>query len=313
MSFSNDVKNEVSRIEDEDRCCELAELFGLLKISGSVSLQGKKVGINFITENAALARRMLRLLKDNFNVQTEVVITRSRRLKKNNRYQVRVIPSEEARLALRNLQLLAPLEEGKLQLLKKVCCRKAFLRGIFLAGGSVNKPLSDYHLELVSDNEEMAQLILHIMQRFSLSAKMIDRKKDYIVYIKEGNAVTGFLSIIGAYNSLLEFENIRIVKEMRNNVNRIVNCETANLNKVVHAAVKQIACIKYISETKGLHELPILLKEAADLRLAHQEAPVGELAAMCEKPVSKSGFNHRLKRLEKIAEEMGFEEIGKEK
>jgi DNA-binding protein WhiA len=313
VSFSNDVKNEVSRIEDEDRCCELAELFGLLKISGSVSLQGKKVGINFITENAALARRTLRLLKDNFNVQTEVVITRSRRLKKNNRYQVRVIPSEEARLALRNLQLLAPLEEGKLQLLKKVCCRKAFLRGIFLAGGSVNKPLSDYHLELVSDNEEMAQLILHIMQRFSLSAKMIDRKKDYIVYIKEGNAVTGFLSIIGAYNSLLEFENIRIVKEMRNNVNRIVNCETANLNKVVHAAVKQIACIKYISETKGLHELPILLKEAADLRLAHQEVPVGELAAMCEKPVSKSGFNHRLKRLEKIAEGMGFEEIGKEK
>ena len=311
MSFSSDVKNEVARIEGEDKCCELAELFGLLRISGSVSLQGKKVGINFSTENAALARRTLRLLKDNFHIQTEVVITRSRRLKKNNRYQVRVIPSEEARLALRNLQLLAPLEEGKLHLLKKSCCRKAFLRGIFLAGGSVNKPLSDYHLEMVSDNEDLAKLVLQIMQRFSLPAKMIDRKKDYIVYIKEGNAVTSFLSVIGAYNSLLEFENIRIVKEMRNNVNRIVNCETANLNKVVHAAVKQIACIKYIAENCGLQNLPILLKEAAELRMAHKEAPVGELAAMCEKPVSKSGFNHRLKHLEKLAEGMGFERIGK--
>ena len=113
-----------------------------------------------------------------------------------------------------------------------------------------------------------------------------------------------------AYNSLLALENIRIEKDMRNNVNRIVNCETANLNKVVHAAVKQIACINYISETQGLHFLPDLLKEAAELRLAHQEAPVGELAAMCEKPVSKSGFNHRLKRLEKLAEGMGFKEIG---
>lgn len=313
MSFSNDVKNEVARIEGEEKCCELAELFGLLKISGSVSLQGKKVGINFVTENAALARRTLRLLKENFQIQTEVVITRSRRLKKNNRYQVRVIPSEEARHALSDLQLLVSLEEGKLHLLRKICCRKAFLRGIFLAGGSVNQPLSDYHLELVSDNEELAKLVLKIMQRFSLSAKMIDRKNDYIVYIKEGNAVTGFLSVIGAYNSLMEFENIRIVKDMRNNVNRIVNCETANLNKVVHAAVRQIACIKYMSDLGRLHELPDILKEAARLRQAHQEAPVGELAAMCEKPVSKSGFNHRLKRLEKVAEGMGFGKIGKEK
>ncbi len=313
MSFSSDVKNEVARIEGEEKCCQLAELFGMLRISGSVSLQGKKVGINFITENAALARRTLRLLKDNFHIQTEVVITRSRRLKKNNRYQVRVIPSEEARHALRDLQLLAPLEDGKLHLLKKTCCRKAFLRGIFLAGGSVNTPLSDYHLELVTDNEDLAQLVLKIMQRFSLSAKMIDRKNDFIVYIKEGNAVTGFLSIIGAYNSLLEFENIRIVKEMRNNVNRIVNCETANLNKVVRAAFRQIDCINYISGKGGLHPLPALLKEAAELRLAHREASVGELAAMCENPVSKSGFNHRLKHIEKLAEEMGFKDVGENK
>ena len=308
MSFSNDVKNEVARIESEIACCEKAELFGLLRMSGSVSLKGRGVGIHFATENAALARRVLRLLKSNFSVQTEVVITRSRRLKKNNRYQVQVMPSAEASKALSELQLLAMPEEGRLKLLGKPCCRKAFLRGIFLAGGSVSKPVSDYHLELVTDNEDLAILIQKVMHGFSLPAKMTDRKNDYIVYLKEGNAITGFLSVIGAHHSLLEFENIRIVKEMRNKVNRLVNCETANLSKIVQAAVHQIACIRYIDKTSGLYSLSPLLKETADLRLAHPEASVAELASMAEGNIGKSGFNHRLKKIEQIALEMGMDE-----
>lgn len=308
MSFSNDVKNEVARIENEIACCEKAELFGLLRMSGSVSLKGKGVGIHFTTENAALARRVLRLLKSNFSVQTEVVITRSRRLKKNNRYQIQVVPSAEVGKALSELQLLAVPEEGRLKLLGKICCRKSFLRGIFLAGGSVSKPVSDYHLELVTDNEGLAILIQKIMHGFSLPAKITDRKNDYIVYLKEGNAIAGFLAVIGAHNSLLEFENIRVVKEMRNKVNRLVNCETANLNKIVQAAVYQIACIKYIDKTCGLYNLPPLLKEAADLRLAHPEASVAELASITEGNIGKSGFNHRLKKIERMALEMGMDE-----
>lgn len=306
MSFSTEVKNEVARIEGEGKACEKAELFGLLRISGSVSLRGKNVGIHFTTENAALARRVLQLLKNNFTLQTEVLITRSRRLKKNNRYQVQVIPSEAARAALDELEVLAPLENGKVKLLKNAACRKAFLRGVFLAGGSVSKPLSDYHLEMVSDSEELAALVQKTMQRFSFGAKMVDRKDSFIVYLKEGNAITNFLSIIGAHNALLEFENVRVVKEMRNNVNRIVNCETANLGKIVKAAMQQIAAIKYIDEKYGLELLPDILKEAAKLRFAHQDLPVGELAALCEESVSKSGFNHRLKKLEKMAKDLGM-------
>lgn len=308
MSFSTDVKNEIARLEGERGCCQKAELFGLLRMSGSVSLRGRNMGIHFTTENAALARRVLQLMKANFSVQTEVVITRSRRLKKNNRYQVRVLPSEEVRKALSDLQLLAPPEEGRVQLLRKVCCRKAFLRGVFLAGGSVSKPISDYHLELVCENEELAELIQKIMHGFSLPVKTTERKQDYIVYLKEGNAITSFLSIIGAVNSLLEFENIRVVKDMRNNVNRLVNCETANLNKIVHASVRQVACIKYIAAKRGLQSLPALLEEAARLRLNHADASVAELAALCESNIGKSGFNHRLQKLEKIAKELGMEE-----
>ena len=157
MSFSNEVKNELARIESQKKCCEKAELLGLLRMSGAVILQGRNMGINFSTENAALARRMLQMLKTNYNVQTEVLVTRSRRLKKNNRYQVRVIPSKEAGKALHELQLLPYSDAAERhKLLAKSCCRRAFLRGVFMAGGSVSKPSSDYHLELVTENEELA-------------------------------------------------------------------------------------------------------------------------------------------------------------
>ena len=146
MSFSNEVKNELARIEGQKSCCDKGELYGLLKMSGAIVLSGRNIGIHFSTENAALARRMLQLLKTNFKLQTEVVITRSRRLKKNNRYQVRVLPSPEVSMALETLQLLTTIAEGKTKLLASSCCRRAFLRGAFMAGGSVSRPAGDYHL-----------------------------------------------------------------------------------------------------------------------------------------------------------------------
>jgi DNA-binding protein WhiA len=304
MSFSTDVKNEVARLEGEEKSCEQAELFGLLRISGSISLSGRKVGIHFTTENAALARRTLRLLKNNFSVQTEVIVTRSRSLKKNNRYQIHVLPSDEARAALSHLRLLSPPEEAEKVLLKKEDCKKAFLRGVFLAGGSVNKPIADYHLELLSDNLDLCQFIQKIMKGFGLPAKVVDRKNSYIVYLKEGNSIANFLSLIGAHNAYLEFENVRVLKDMRNKVNRVVNCETANLNKVVKASVRQITAIHTIDETIGLSALPDLLQEAARLRLEHQDLSVGELAALTEENIGKSGLNHRFKKIEKIAEEL---------
>ncbi|MEG0798676.1 MAG: DNA-binding protein WhiA [Acidaminococcaceae bacterium] len=306
MSFSNEVKNELARLEGQSVCCDKAELFGLLRMSGAMILRGRNMGINFSTENAALARRILQMLKTDFKVRTEVVITRSRRLKKNNRYRVGVIPSAEVAAAMATLQLLSSSEEARLKLLGKACCRRAFLRGVFMAGGSVSRPAGDYHLEIVTENEELAALIARVMHGVSLPVKMTDRKNDFIVYLKDGNSITSFLSIIGAHNALMEFENVRIIKELRNNVNRIVNCETANLSKTVQAAVQQVASIKFIEEHLGLSKLPPALQETAALRLGAPEASLAELAELTNGGIGKSGINHRLKKLEQIAGELGM-------
>lgn len=306
MSFSNDVKNELSRIETNDPCYDKAELLGLLRMSGAIIIRGSNVGIHFSTENAALARRVLQLLKSNYQVQTEVVITRSRRLKKNNRYQVRVIPAPQVSKALTELQLLSVESDLKNPLLNNHCCKRTFLRGAFLGGGSISRPSSDYHLEMVTGNEDFAHSIIKVMHSFSLKAKLTDRKNDFIVYLKDGESITKFLSVIGAHNSMMDFENVRIVKEMRNNVNRVVNCETANLNKVVKAAVRQINCIKYIEQHLGLNQLPQALQDTARLRLEYPDASLNELVEYSG-GIGKSGINHRLKKLQEMAVGMGME------
>ena len=306
MSFSNDVKNELSRIESNEVCCDKAELLGVLRMSGAIIIRGSNVGIHFSTENAALARRILQILKNNYQVQTEVVITRSRRLKKNNRYQVRVIPAPQFSKALKELQLLSVESDLKNPLLYKNCCKRSFLRGAFLGGGSISRPSSDYHLEMVTENEDFAHTIIKVMHSFSLKAKLTDRKNDFIVYLKDGESITNFLSVIGAHGAMMDFENVRIVKEMRNNVNRVVNCETANLNKVVKAAVRQINCIKYIDEHMGLSQLPQGLQDTARLRLENPDASLNELVEYAN-GIGKSGINHRLKKLQEIAVGLGME------
>ena len=285
MSFSNDVKKELSRIEINDAAGDKSELLGLLRMSGAIVIRGLNVGIHFSTENAALARRVLHMLKNNYQVQTEVVITRSRRLKKNNRYQVHV--------------------DLKNPLLSTHNCKRAYLRGAFLGGGSISRPASDYHLEMVTSNETFAHNIIKVMHSFSLKAKLTDRKNEYIVYLKDGESIINFLSVIGAHNAMMELENVRIVKEMRNNVNRAVNCETANLNKVVKAAVRQVRCIKFIDEHGGLAQLEPNLQEIARIRLDHPDVSLNDLMEFTN-GLGKSGINHRLKKLQDIAVGMGL-------
>ncbi len=311
MSFSSEVKNELARLASLNSCCLVAELSALFRMGGSIVMRGLNIGVDFATENAALARRVLQMSKKRFKLPLEVVVTRSRRLRKNNRYLIRVTPGQETRTVMAALGVL-PGDEGA-ELVKNIlqasCCRKAFLRGAFLAGGSVSRPLGDYHLELVSQSNELAALIVKMMKSFSLPAKMTDRKGDYIVYLKEGGAIISFLSLVGAHTALLEFENVRIVKEMRNQVNRVVNCETANLGKVVKAALKQVAAIKYIEEKAGLGILAPSLREAAELRLEHQEAPLSELAELAAGQIGKAGMNHRLKKIEQFAQKMGMKDV----
>ena len=306
LSFSNDVKNELSRLETNEVCCDKAEVLGVLRMSGAIVIRGMNIGIHFSTENAALARRVLQILKNNYQVQTEVVITRSRRLKKNNRYQVRVLPAPQVSIAMNELQLLSMESDLKNPLLNKQCCKRAFLRGAFLGGGSISRPSSDYHLEMVTGNEDFARSIIKVMHTFSMKAKLTDRKNDYIVYLKDGESITNFLRVIGAHNSMMELENVRVLKEMRNNVNRRVNCETANLGKVVKAAVRQVNCIKFIDEHMGLSELPQALQDTARLRLEYPDASLNELVEYSG-GIGKSGINHRLKKLQEMTVGLGME------
>ena len=188
----------------------------------------------------------------------------------------------------------------------KKCCKRSYLRGAFLAGGSVNNPeTSSYHLEIFSLYKEHSEALCELMNSFDLNAKTLERKKGYMTYLKEAEKITDFLIIIGANNAMLKFEDIRILRDMRNSVNRLVNCETANLNKTIGASVRQVENIKYIQGTVGLDVLPEKLREIAELRVAHQDVTLKELGEMVSSgPISKSGINHRLRKVDAIAEKI---------
>lgn len=309
-SFATEVKNELARIFPATACCRTAELAALLRMGASMSLGSRMMmGLNFTTENAALARKILHLLKDDFQLKTEVMVSRARRLKKNNLYVVKVVPSlgvKELLMTVGFFEDSGDYNSGSKDraLFRRVCCRQAYLRGAFLGGGSVNRPESSYHMELVTGNYGFAKTLVDLLRRFELPAGITDRKNDYIVYLKEAEAIIEFLSLVGASGTLTEFEVARNLKDVRNQVNRLVNCETANLQKTVNAAVRQVECIRLIDKMLGLDALPLPLKETAKLRLAYPEANLQELVVINENKVGKSGMNHRLRKLEQIAAEL---------
>lgn len=310
-SFSTEVRNELARVMGETACCNIAELASLMRMGGTMLIGGNSnLGMNFTTENAAVARKVLMLIKSGFQLKTEVVVTRGRRLKKNNSYLIKVVPSPVVTELLAVLGIMRGdnINTGRDSgLLRKACCRRAYLRGAFLGGGSVNKPEGDYHLELVTGNLSFAKTLLRLMKYFALPVRLTERKNDYIVYLKDGDAITSFLRVIGAHNGLMTFENVRVVKDMRNQINRLVNCETANLQKTVNAAVRQVECIQTIIDLRGLDWLPKNLREAAEVRLAYPEAALPELVEALGGRVGKSGMNHRLRKLEQLAKELSGE------
>ena len=311
MSFSTEVKNELARITGDQACCHVAELASLMRMGGTMLIGGNQsIGVSFTTENAAVARKVLTLIKRGFSLSTEVVVSRGRRLKKTNSYTVRVAPSQKVAHLLKRLGIIQGDTLNISQdigVLKKVCCRRSYLRGAFLGGGSVNKPEGDYHMELVTSNNDFAKTLVRLMKAFRLPGRMTERKSDYIIYLKGGDAIIAFLNIIGAHQALMDFESVRVIKEMRNQVNRLVNCETANLQKTVNAALRQVEMIQRIAREMGLDKLPLRLKEAAEVRLAFPEATLNELVEALDGRISKSGLNHRLRKLERMAEELAEE------
>ena len=183
-------------------------------------------------------------------------------------------------------------------------CIRAFLRGAFLGGGSISDPEKNYHMEFVTNNEDFANSLKDLINSLGFNSKIVSRKNNYVVYLKESEQISDLLSIIGAHNALLSLQNTKIVKEMRNNVNRIVNCETANLSKTVNAAVRQVENIRFIQETIGISSLPENLQEIARIREEYEDMTLKELGEMLNPPIGKSGVNHRLRKIEEIANKL---------
>jgi len=308
MSFSAEVKEELSRQYGSDRHCLVAELTAIITLCGRIQITERNDYRLWIhTENFSVARKFFTLLKKTFNIESEVSVRKGQ----NYMYTVLVKNREQAAKVLQAAKLLD--EAGDIRedlslvsnlVVQNYCCKRAFLRGAFLATGSISDPEKGYHYEIVAQTEEKAEQLKSIINSFGLDAKVTARKNHFLAYLKEGGQLVDILNVMEAHQALMELENVRILKEMRNSVNRQVNCETANINKTVAAAAKQVEDIAYIRDHGGFSSLPEGLAEIAELRLEHPEASLKELGDMLGSPIGKSGVNHRLKKLSMIADRL---------
>ncbi|MEG2245866.1 MAG: DNA-binding protein WhiA [Peptostreptococcaceae bacterium] len=311
MSFSAETKNELARVFSEDKCCNISELSAIVRLSGSIQIAGyKKLNLKISTELNSTARKVFKLLKSNFGINTEISVNKNQMLKRNSSYVLMITSDMGAKELMRELGILSR-EEGFFtmntvpeDLIKDNECVRAFIRGAFLGGGSISDPEKNYHLEFVTNNEEFADSLKNLINSLGFNSKTVSRKNNYVVYLKESEQISDLLNIIGAHQALLSLESTKIVKEMRNNVNRLVNCETANLSKTVNAAVRQIENIKYIQSKVGLNHLPDNLREIAELRIEYEDLTLKELGEMASPELSKSAVNHRLRKIEHIADDL---------
>ena len=311
MSFSGSVKEELLRHEDSARHCQIAELAAMIAFNGEiVRLPSKDIILRMSSENESIIRKCFTLLGKTFTINGEVSID-EKIVRKNNRFTIDIEDPETTVKVLQAIKVLTadrrPVHSDGLvssMVIQKNCCRRAFLRGAFLCAGSISDPEKFYHFEIVCTTPAKALQLQEIIQSFEIDAKIVKRKKYHVVYVKEGAQIVELLGLMGAGGSLMNLENVRILKGMRNTVNRKVNCETANINKTVNAAVKQMEDIIYIRDTVGLHRLPENLEETALLRLEYPQASLKELGTLLSIPVGKSGINHRLRKICSIAEEL---------
>lgn len=310
MSFSGEVKEELAKVLPNARHCHIAELTAIITMCGGVSISaGKHIRMNVQTENPAVARKCFTLLKKAYNIVADIKVSHAKGSSRGFWYTVQVGHHDDAVKVLQASKLLSAnlemREENTLvnrMVVAKDCCRRAFLRGAFLVSGSISDPLKGYHLEIVCGDEDKALQLQSLIRQFSLDARVVARKKHYMVYLKEGEQISDMLNLMGAHVALMEFENARILRDISNNVNRKVNCETANINRTVNAAVRQIEDIRFLQEKVGFEHLPEKLAEIASIRLEYPDASLQELGGLLKSPVGKSGVNHRLRKLSSLAE-----------
>ena len=311
ITFSAKLKEELSRQWSVARHCQIAEIAAIVSMCGKVTIDSReRYSVKVRTENISVARKYFTLLRKTFNIETEVFVA-TNKSNENVSYTVLVKKHEDAISVLQASKLID--HDGEIAeefsivknlVVQHTCCRRAFIRGAFLAAGSMSNPEKSYHIEIVCTAMKKAEQLQNIINSFGLDAKVVVRKKTYVVYLKEGSQIVDLLNIMEAPVTLMEMENIRILKEMRNSVNRKVNCETANINKTVSAAMKQVNDIRYIRDTIGLKELPEGLREIAELRLEYPNETLKELGDLLSTPLGKSGVNHRLRKLSEMAEHL---------
>lgn len=311
MSFSGNVKEELFCRTDSARHCRIAELAAFIAFCGEIIMDSPKgVQLRVSSENERIVRKYFTLLEKTFRIDDKVSIDK-RIVRKNNRFAIDVDDQDTTIKILQAVKLLTADRKPALgnalvsqMVIQKNCCKRAFLRGAFLCAGSISDPEKFYHFEVVCSSRPKSLQLQDLIKSFEVDAKIVKRKKYDVVYVKEGAQIVELLGLMGASVSLMNLENVRILKDMRNTVNRKVNCETANINKTVNAAVKQVDDIIYIRDSVGLHTLPENLEETALLRLEYPQASLKELGALLSVPVGKSGVNHRLRKIGSIADQL---------
>ncbi len=312
MSFSRNVKEELSRQIPNARHCIIAEISAIISLCGRIVISSEdRYSTKIQTENITVARKYFTLIKKAFNIRAEITIRQNAGIKKGKIFIVTVNEHKDAvrilqatKLIDENFQIKENLSIVSNIIIRNSCCKRAFIRGAFLTSGSISTPEKSYHFEIVCSTYDKAKQLCEIINFFEIDAKIVERKKHFVVYIKEGESIVSILNVMEAHVSLMDLENVRILKDMRNTVNRKVNCETANIKKSVAAAVKQIEDIMLIRELRGLESLKEPLLNMAIVRLENPEASLNELGNLVYPPVGKSGVNHRLRKLEEIADEL---------
>ena len=301
MSFSSHVKDDLARVLSSKPCCRKAEFIAFFLINGNIRFgREQKISLAMTTEHPAAARKMYTLAKD-FLTEREIMVYRRQTLKKNPAYSLFIPPQPDVMSFLSVIGMLdseniwqigfpAFVEEG---FLGSSCCRRAYLRGAFLAAGSMSAPESSYHLEIGSLDKAQADMLIRLMESFDLPAKSVERKGRELVYLKGSEQISEFLNIVGSHRSLLEFESVRVTKEVRNTVNRLRNCDNANINKTVTAAMRQCESIRFILRELGPETLPPALLTVAELRLSYPEESLAGLSEISS--LGRSALNHRLR------------------
>ena len=318
MSFASETKNELARIEPEKKCCILAEISGFLRVAGSIGLVGfGKFKIIITTDNPAVARHYKKLIQDYFGIETKLEIGEGKavgksRSSKKFSYSITIDADNRSEQILRETGILLVREGNNYisdgiysGIVRTKCCKKAYLRGVFMGAGTMSDPEKGYDLEFVLESATMAADLKKLINSFvDLSCKVIERRGKHVVYMKKADYISDMLAIMGASSQVFSMEETRIKKEMVGSARRMSNCDSANMDRSIEASMKHIEAIKKIESSVGLASLPDSLREAADLRIEHPDISISALGELCDPPLKKSGINKRLMKIEEIASKL---------